>query len=71
MNLNLRQAVLQRVQDKSSTELVQVIEESIDGDERVLPGLGVLFEVIWKNSGETTQIELASTLKDHLTHFAQ
>ncbi|MDB5055283.1 MAG: small, acid-soluble spore protein [Bacilli bacterium] len=68
MNLNLRQAVMQRVQDKSSTELIQVIEESIGGDEHVLPGLGVLFEVIWKNCEETIQIELASTLKNHLTH---
>jgi small acid-soluble spore protein I (minor) len=57
-----------RVHDKSSDELLHVIEDSIDGDERALPGLGVLFEIIWKHSDETTQQELASRLKDHLTH---
>jgi small acid-soluble spore protein I (minor) len=68
MNLSLRQAVLLRVNDKSSEELLHVIEDSIDGDERALPGLGVLFEIIWKHSNESIQQELASTLKDHLVH---
>jgi small acid-soluble spore protein I (minor) len=68
MNLSLRQAILLRVHDKSSEELLNVIDDSIDGDERALPGLGVLFEIIWKHSNENTQQELASTLKDHLTH---
>jgi small acid-soluble spore protein I (minor) len=68
MNLSLRQAIMLRVHDKSSDELLHVIEDSIDGDERALPGLGVLFEIIWKHSDEATQQELAGTLKDHLTH---
>jgi small acid-soluble spore protein I (minor) len=68
MNLTLRQAIVLKVHDKSSEELLHVIEDSIDGDERALPGLGVLFEIIWKNSNEDTQQELASTLKNHLVH---
>jgi small acid-soluble spore protein I (minor) len=68
MNLNLRQAVLLKVHDKSSTELIEVIEESIGGDERVLPGLGVLFEIIWQNSDVKLQKELADILKEHLVH---
>ncbi len=30
--------------------MVQIIQDSIDAEEKVLPGLGVLFEMIWKNS---------------------
>ncbi|MFH5181578.1 small acid-soluble spore protein SspI [Paenibacillus sp. TAB 01] len=66
MNLNLRQAIIQRVTDKSDEELFGVIEDSIGGQEQVLPGLGVLFEIIWQNSGSDVQNQLVSTLKDHL-----
>lgn len=66
MNLNLRQAIIQRVQDKSSDELVDVIESSIGSDERSLPGLGVLFEIIWQNLEKDTQEQLASTLQKHI-----
>lgn len=66
MNLNLRQAIVQRVHDKSNDELFEVIEQSIDGDERALPGLGVLFEIIWKNSEKSTQTTLVDTLKKHI-----
>lgn len=66
MNLNLRQAIIQRVTDKSDEELFGVIEDSIGGQEQVLPGLGVLFEIIWQNSSSDTQSQLVSTLKEHL-----
>jgi small acid-soluble spore protein I (minor) len=68
MNLSLRQAVLLKVHDKSSSELQEVIEGSIGGDERVLPGLGVLFEIIWQHCNPELQQELTNTLKDHLVH---
>lgn len=66
MNLNLRQAIVRRVEDKSSEELFEVIEGSIGGDDRALPGLGVLFEIIWKNLDDTVQQDLVATLKEHL-----
>lgn len=66
MNLNLRQAIIQRVQDKSVEELFDVIEGSIGNDERALPGLGVLFEIIWRHCEPNTQQTLVSTLEEHL-----
>ncbi|NEW09818.1 small acid-soluble spore protein SspI [Paenibacillus sp. SYP-B3998] len=66
MNITLRQAIVQRVQNKSNDELQEIIEDSIGGEERVLPGLGVLFEIIWQHSGENIQNELVDTLKEHL-----
>ncbi|QGQ94645.1 small acid-soluble spore protein SspI [Paenibacillus psychroresistens] len=67
MNLNLRQAILQKVQDKSSEEIAKVIDDSIGGDEMALPGLGVLFEVIWEHSEQDVQKQLSDTLKNNLT----
>jgi small acid-soluble spore protein I (minor) len=67
MNLNLRQAILQKMQDKSNEEIAKVIDDSIGGDEKALPGLGVLFEVIWEHSEKATHQKLSETLKNHLT----
>jgi len=66
MSLNLRQAIVQRIHNKSNEELYSVIEDSIDSDERVLPGLGVLFEIIWKYSEKSAQNQMVNTLKEHL-----
>jgi small acid-soluble spore protein I (minor) len=67
MNLNLRQAILKKIQDKSNTELTEIITGSIGGDEQVLPGLGVLFEIIWEHSEKSTQQQLIETLKNQVT----
>ncbi|MNY64019.1 Small, acid-soluble spore protein I [compost metagenome] len=66
MNMSLRQAIHQRVNNKSSEELKEVIEDSIGGEEKVLPGLGVLFEIIWQHSEAGIQDQLVDTLKAHL-----
>ncbi|MBP1157070.1 MULTISPECIES: small acid-soluble spore protein SspI [unclassified Paenibacillus] len=70
MNLNLRQAIIQRVHDKNDDDLKDVIEGSIDGEERLLPGLGVLFEMIWKNSTADAQNQMVHALKEQLTQAA-
>ncbi|MEF3306448.1 small acid-soluble spore protein SspI [Paenibacillus sp. GYB003] len=70
MILSLRQAIIQRVHDKSEEELVSVIEDSIGGDDKALPGLGVLFEIIWENSGQKERSSMAATLKSHLNDSA-
>lgn len=68
MIISLRQAIIQRVRDKSTDELLDVIEGSIGGDDKALPGLGVLFEIIWQNSGQDLQQQMAQTLNEQLSH---
>ncbi|MFD0961167.1 small acid-soluble spore protein SspI [Paenibacillus chungangensis] len=66
-NIDLRQAIIQRVQNSSADQLKEVIESSIDHDERALPGLGVLFEMIWKQSTPSSQGQMVQVLHQHLT----
>lgn len=66
-NIDLRQAIIHRVQNNSTDQLKEVIESSIDNDERALPGLGVLFEMIWKESNPSTQSQLVQALHQHLS----
>ncbi|CAM4381693.1 small acid-soluble spore protein SspI [Paenibacillus alkaliterrae] len=66
--IDLRQAIVMRVQENSTQELSEVIEESIGADERALPGLGVLFEMIWQQSSEPEQSRMVDSLYKHLHH---
>ena len=48
MNLNLRNAVIHNVSGNTQDQLEDTIVDAIqNGEEKMLPGLGVLFEVIW------------------------
>ncbi|MBD2867830.1 small acid-soluble spore protein SspI [Paenibacillus arenilitoris] len=66
--IDLRQAIVMRVQDNSAQELSEVIEDSIGADEQTLPGLGVLFEMIWQHSTEPEQHRMVDSLYKHLHH---
>jgi len=64
--IDLRQAILHRVQDTSLEQLTETIKDSINGDELALPGLGVLFEIIWQQAPEEVQHQMVQSLHTHL-----
>jgi small acid-soluble spore protein I (minor) len=64
--MTLRQAIYQRMQEKHTDGLFETIDSAMDHDERTLPGLGVLFEIIWKNSDRQTRTQLVQTIHEHL-----
>ncbi|MCH5584478.1 small acid-soluble spore protein SspI [Shimazuella sp. AN120528] len=67
MNFNIRGAVIQNIQHMDNSELTGLIEDSItQGEEKLLPGLGVLFEVIWKNSDPSEQQHMIQTLHNKI-----
>lgn len=67
MNLNLRNAVITNVQGNSQAQLEETIIDAIQsGEEKMLPGLGVLFEVIWQHSNSDDKTEMLTTLEQAL-----
>lgn len=51
MNISIREHIKNNFKNTNIEELRESIEESVNSsDEVVLPGLGVLFEILWKNS---------------------
>lgn len=66
--LDLRQAVIHKVHDQDQEELRSMIEGSVDGPEAALPGLGVMFEMMWKDMDEAAQNQLVHSLHEHLKH---
>ncbi|MEH6941568.1 small acid-soluble spore protein SspI [Bacillus sp. JJ722] len=67
MNLNLRHAVIHNVAGNSQDQLQDTIVDAIQsGEEKMLPGLGVLFEVIWQNSTPEEKKEMLYVLESGL-----
>jgi small acid-soluble spore protein I (minor) len=62
VQLNLRQAIIKRIERMSIEQLNQTIDDAIDGEERVLPGLGVILEMCWKESSDELKKEFIETL---------
>lgn len=67
MNFDLRNAIIHNVSGNTQDQLRDTIVDAIqNGEEKMLPGLGVLFEVIWKNATEEERKEMLETLETGL-----
>ena len=67
MNLNLRNAIINNVAGNTQDQLQDTIVDAIsNGEEKMLPGLGVLFEVIWQNSSNQDKQDMLQALESGL-----
>ena len=67
MNLNLRNAIIHNVAGNTQDQLQDTIVDAIsNGEEKMLPGLGVLFEVIWQNSSNQDKQDMLQALESGL-----
>lgn len=63
MDLNLRKAILSNIATNDQDQLEATIVDAVNGEEKMLPGLGVLFELIWEQSGESEKKEMIDALE--------
>ncbi|GGJ84495.1 small, acid-soluble spore protein I [Lentibacillus kapialis] len=64
MDLNLRRAILSNIAENDQEQLEATIADAIqDGEEKMLPGLGVLFELIWQQSDEQDKQDMVESLE--------
>jgi len=69
MDLNLRAAILDNISENDQGQLEATIVDAIQsGEEKMLPGLGVLFELIWKEASEEHQQQMIATLEKGVHH---
>lgn len=69
MDLNIRKAVIHNVSDNDQSQLRDTIVDAMQrGEEKYLPGLGVLFEVIWQNADAGQQQTMLDMLETGLKH---
>lgn len=57
MNIDIRKSIINNFKNNTKEEIKQAIDESVEKqDEITLPGLGVFFELLWKNTNEKETI---------------
>ncbi|OLO27832.1 small acid-soluble spore protein SspI [Alkalihalophilus pseudofirmus] len=67
MSFNLRGAILANVQGSNEDQVEATIADAMSsGEEKMLPGLGVLFEVYWKNASEDQKQQMVSQITNGL-----
>lgn len=72
MDLNLRHAILENIKENNQEQLEATIVDAIEREEeKMLPGLGVLFEIIWKQSQEDQRNEMIDTLEQGIKAITQ
>ena len=67
MDIDIRKSIINNFKESDIEDIKNSIEESIkDEDEITLPGLGVFFEILWKNSDDIKKDYILQTLKKKL-----
>ncbi len=64
MDFNLRQAIMANITGHDQQQLQATILDALQsGEEKMLPGLGVLFEVLWNNTDEQEHTEMLEAME--------
>lgn len=63
MNFDLRKAVIANLDDSNYDEIRETIIDAIEsGEEKTLPGLGVIFEILWNGSNDSEKETMVSRI---------
>ena len=64
MNIDIRESIVNNFKNSSIEDMRESIESSIkDNEEITLPGLGVFFELLWKNSDDNERDFILETIE--------
>ena len=67
MNFDLRKAVIANLDDSNYDEIRETIIDAIEsGEEKTLPGLGVMFEILWNGSNDSEKETMVSRITECL-----
>ena len=67
MNFDLRKAVIANLDDSNYDEIRETIIDAIEsGEEKTLPGLGVMFEILWNGSNDSEKETMVSRITQGL-----
>lgn len=64
MNIDIRKSVIKNFEGSGIEDMRKSIESSIEDNEEItLPGLGVFFEILWKNSDDDDKEFILRTIE--------
>ena len=65
--IDIRENIKSNFKDLNENEIKNSIEEAINtNDEVILPGLGVFFEILWKNSNQNIKKDVLNIIKKNI-----
>jgi small acid-soluble spore protein I (minor) len=69
MGINVRTAIIDNMTGNSEQDIKDTILDAIgSGEEKMLPGLGVLFEIMWRNASEQEKEVVVANIKKGISH---
>ena len=67
MDVNIRKYIKDNFKDSNKNDIKESIESSInEKDEVTLPGLGVLFEILWENSDTSIKEKILDIISKNI-----
>lgn len=64
--MNIKDYIIKNLKDCSIMDVRETVVASVNShDEVVLPGLGVLFEMVWNDSDNNFQNEIVEIIYEH------
>ncbi len=66
MNFDIRKTIINNLKGISYNELESSINQMLNKEEKVLPGLGVLFELYYNSLNNSEKTKFLKTLEDLL-----
>ena len=67
MNLDIKRNIIDKIRDDNEKSIISTIEESIStNNELVLPGLGVILELFWKDLKKEEKENIASIIINNI-----
>jgi small acid-soluble spore protein I (minor) len=67
MNLDIRQAVKTNLVNASNIDILNTINDAMNiTEEKVLPGLGVMFELYWRAANDEERNRIAMTIANNM-----
>ena len=67
MNIDIRKSIKNNFKDTTKEDIIESINDAINDNEDItLPGLGVFFELLWKNSNKKEQDNITNKIYNSL-----
>lgn len=66
-NVNIRKAVIDNISSSNNNSIKEIIDDATSSNtETILPGLGVMFEVLWKNSQANEKNDIVNRISESI-----
>lgn len=70
MNIDIRKNIIDNFKDSNIEEIKESIDEAIKENEEItLPGLGVIFEILWKNIKNNQKEEILKNVYEGIKKY--